>query len=253
MSSSNTKTIQSLEVGFNIIDIVATKRRPLKFTEIHDLTGITKSNLYKYLNTLTNLGFLYKDPGGLYSLGSKLIEYGTTAIGNENVVAKVTHIMERMNEELGETIILSVFTDNGPVVVQIMKSTRTINIGAEIGTTLPIYSASGQVYAAFLDNLKSRNWLEQQLGLMDSERRTRVENEIEETKKNRIAYAIEPLAPSVSSVGIPIFNVTGTLLGAIAVVGFFDSSSLKSDNKMRQYLLTKSEEVSKQFGYRPIK
>ncbi len=59
-------TIQSLQIGLGILDLVAKQEKPLKFTDIQELTQITKSNLYKYLNTLTQLGLLYRDPGFRY-------------------------------------------------------------------------------------------------------------------------------------------------------------------------------------------
>ena len=43
--------IGSLQVGMGVLDIIASQTHPLKFTEIQELTQITKSNLYKYLNT----------------------------------------------------------------------------------------------------------------------------------------------------------------------------------------------------------
>ncbi len=57
----NTSMIQSLQIGFQIVDLIAEQDHPLKFTDIQELSGITKSNLYKYLNTLTYLGLVYRD------------------------------------------------------------------------------------------------------------------------------------------------------------------------------------------------
>ena len=84
-------TIQSLQIGMGIIESIAKQRRPLKFTEIQDLTQITKSNLYKYLNTFTQLGILYRNKDtGEYVLGSKLIEYGMSAVDQENVIDRIS-------------------------------------------------------------------------------------------------------------------------------------------------------------------
>ena len=68
-NEKNPTMIGSLQVGFGIIDIIASQSQPLKFTEIQELSQITKSNLYKYLNTFTYLELLYKDKqtGSLYT------------------------------------------------------------------------------------------------------------------------------------------------------------------------------------------
>ena len=82
--------IQSLQVGMSIVDLISSKEQPLKFTEIQELTQITKSNLYKYLNTLTHLQLLHRDKkSGAYMLGSKIIEYGRSAIGHQDIISTV--------------------------------------------------------------------------------------------------------------------------------------------------------------------
>ena len=54
-------TVQSLEIGFSVIEIIAESPIPLKFNEIQERSNMTKSNLYKYLNTLTKIGVITRD------------------------------------------------------------------------------------------------------------------------------------------------------------------------------------------------
>ncbi|MEH7495390.1 helix-turn-helix domain-containing protein [Neobacillus niacini] len=49
-----------------IVETIAKQGRPLKFSEIQELTQITKSNLYKYLNTFTQLCILYRNSLNLF-------------------------------------------------------------------------------------------------------------------------------------------------------------------------------------------
>ena len=53
--------IQSLQIGIGILEVIAEQNRPLKFVEIQELTGLTKSNLYKYINTFVHSQMLYRD------------------------------------------------------------------------------------------------------------------------------------------------------------------------------------------------
>jgi predicted Zn-ribbon and HTH transcriptional regulator len=50
--TKNPQMIHSLQTGIQIIELIAKQEHPLKFTEIQELSGLTKSNLYKCLNTL---------------------------------------------------------------------------------------------------------------------------------------------------------------------------------------------------------
>ncbi|NKT61446.1 helix-turn-helix domain-containing protein [Rhodococcus hoagii] len=46
--------IQSLDTGIKILNVLQKSKSPMKFSEIQQITSITKSNLYKYMNTLAN-------------------------------------------------------------------------------------------------------------------------------------------------------------------------------------------------------
>lgn len=244
-------TIQSLEVGMGILETIATQGRPLKFTDIQDLTQITKSNLYKYLNTFTQLGILYryKDTGE-YVLGSKLIEYGMAAVDQENVIDRITPFMHEINERFSNTVLFSSWTHNGPMIVKELNKNRGINIGAQIGTLLPIRSASGKLFMAFMDEQMIREWKEKEFMQIPKEKAVLLEDECRIIREKEISFAREPLVPSVSSVSIPVLNYQKKLLGSVTVVGFSEIIPQNENNDLSRFLLGISKEISASFGYR---
>ncbi|MBO8163501.1 MAG: IclR family transcriptional regulator [Brevibacillus sp.] len=251
VASKSSTTIQSLQIGCDILELVASHERPLKFNEIHEMSGITKSNLYKYLNTLTQIGLLYRDKEtGLYSLGSKLVEYGMKAVNQENVIERVTPYLQEINRICKNTALLATWTHNGPVVVKLINSQQGLNIGAQIGTFLPIMSACGKVYAAFMEETSIGEWKKQQLAKLDGEQKLQLEAEIEFVRENGISFAKEPLVPSISSIALPIFNFEKRLLGVIIVVGFNETVPNQIDDPMSQYLIKTVKEISQTFGYK---
>jgi DNA-binding IclR family transcriptional regulator len=244
-------TIQSLEVGMGILETIAKQGRPLKFTDIQELTQITKSNLYKYLNTFTQLGILYryKDTGE-YVLGSKLIEYGMAAVDQENVIDRITPFIHEINERFSNTVLFSSWTNNGPMIVRELNKNRGINIGAQIGTLLPIRSASGKLFLAFMDEQMSREWKEKEFMQIPQEKVGLLEDECRIIREKEISFAREPLVPSVSSVAIPVLNYQKKLLGSVTVVGFSESIPQDENNELSQFLLSISKEISASFGYK---
>jgi len=244
-------TIQSLEVGMGILETITQQGRPLKFSDIQELTQITKSNLYKYLNTFTQLGILYryKDTGE-YVLGSKLIEYGMAAVDQENVIDRITPFMHEINERFSNTVLFSSWTHNGPMIVRELNKNRGINIGAQIGTLLPIRSASGKLFLAFMDEQMSREWKEKEFMQIPQEKVGLLEDECRIIREKEIAFAREPLVPSVSSVAIPVLNYQKKLLGSVTVVGFSESIPQDENNELSQFLLSISKEISASFGYK---
>ncbi|MEC1522541.1 IclR family transcriptional regulator [Neobacillus niacini] len=244
-------TIQSLEVGMGIVDSIAKQGRPLKFSEIQELTQITKSNLYKYLNTFTQLGLLfrYKDTGE-YVLGSKLIEYGMAAVDQENVIDRISPYLHEINDIFSSTVLFSSWTHSGPMIIKDYNKNRGINIGAQIGTILPIRSASGKVFMAFMEEQMIREWKEKEYRQIPPEKLSQLEEECGIIREKEIAFAREPLVPSVSSVSIPVLNYQGKLLGSVTVVGFSESIPQDENNELSQSLLSISKEISAGFGYK---
>jgi DNA-binding IclR family transcriptional regulator len=252
MIIKNGTTIQSLQIGMSILDLVATQGKPMKFTDIQELTGITKSNLYKYLNTLTYLGILYRDPSsGLYVLGSKLIEYGMTAVNQENVLDRIDHYLYEINKELQETVLFSSWTNNGPMVVKVISNNQTLNIGAQIGTYLPLLSSTGKTCAAFLESHVFAEWKEENLKGKTAAQIEDLEAEIEAVRRDKLAFSNEPLVPSVSSIAFPILNYKGQFLGNITIVGFSEFLSKRNDPEKLNYIKEKMKEISALFGYNP--
>lgn len=243
-------TIQSLQIGVSIIDLLATQRTPLRFSDIQELTEITKSNLYKYLNTLTQLDLLYRDKTtGMYHLGSKLIQYGMAAIGNEDVTSRIAPFLQEISHHTSCTVLFSVWTYDGPITAKIWNSNQSLNIGAQLGTRLPPASSSGKVFTVFQDPSLTADWIEKEKNVSLALHPEM--NEYQAIQKHKIAFAREPLVPSVSSMSIPIFNYNADLLGAITAVGFTENIPDHYDEPLSKYLNTCFLEISNIFGYTP--
>ncbi|WP_134700823.1 IclR family transcriptional regulator [Ammoniphilus sp. YIM 78166] len=249
--TKNGTTIQSLQIGLSIVDIVAKQTRPLRMSDIQELTQITKSNLYKYLNTLTQLGLLYRDKeAGTYILGSKLIEYGMAAVGQENVIERITPYLQQISTKSNQTVLFTSWTPNGPMVVRIFNTGQGFNIGAQIGTLLPILSATGKIFAAFMEEGTIRVWKEQETQAWDENKKEKFKEECKWILEKGISFAREPLVSAVSSVAFPIRNYSGSLLGAAVVVGFTDSIPQDENQELSRYLVDISQEISASFGYK---
>lgn len=246
----STSTIQSLQIGIGIVDVLSKHVRPLKFSDIQAATKISKSNLYKYLNTLTQLGILYRDrKSGDYSLGTKLIEYGMAAIGQENVVERISPYLDQICAKSNLTVLFTTWTANGPMVVRMYNTGQGFNIGAQIGTTLPILSASGKIFAAFMDESAIHSWKKQGIEQLSTEKITQLEEECRWIRENGISFAREPLVSFVSSVALPVLNFKQSLLGSVVVIGFSDLIPVGLEDELSHFLIKVSKEISAHFGY----
>ena len=92
-----------------------------------------------------------------------MIEYGRSAIGHQDIIAIVTPYLQELSQQTSLTALLAVGTPNGPVVSSIWNTNHLFNIGAQIGTQLPILSATGKVFSAFHNRLHTKDWKEREL------------------------------------------------------------------------------------------
>lgn len=238
--------IQSLQTGFSIIELISSKDRPLRLVEIQKETGITMSNLHKYLNTLTHLGILQRDKEtNMYQLGYKLIHYGMRAIGHNDLLEQITPFLKEISAHTFCTVTFSVWTQNGPVIAKIWNSNHSLNIGVQLGSIMPPYSSIGKTFTVFLDKEQIKEWLEQDWDVQFQLE----EEEFESIKQHKIAFAQEPLVPSVSSASIPIFGFKEDLLGVITVVGFTDTVPHNHTSEISQQLMNYQKEISRKFGF----
>ena len=243
--------IQSLQVGMSIIDSIARYGKPMRFSDILESTNITKSNLYKYLNTLTQLDLLYRDQvTGHYNLGAKLIQYGMLAVNQEDdITSRATPFIEEMCNLTNHTILLTIWTNNGPIIIKIQNPPYQLNIGAQLGTILPPHSSAGKIYLSYLDADQTKAWVEGYGG----ENEVISQEEILLIKQEKIALASEPIISSISSISVPILNYQEHVLGTLTIVGFKGDIPDSTNHPLSTYLRQKSIEISECYGFRQNK
>lgn len=248
---ANNTTIGSLAQGIQIIDVIAQSDTPLKFTDIQELTGISKSNLYKYLNTLIQLDLLYREQKrGYFSLGYKLLEYGSVAMQSTDFISRLTPYFKEISNITNMTTLLTVWINDAPVVTNIWNTNYGLNIGAQIGTKLPLMSAGGKIFAAYANALEVTNWIDQEYSAIEQFDMAAFQRELKQIREEQFAYSYEPLIKHVSSIGFPILNFNNELVGAISVVGFSEDIPNTLQSETVQQIIAISTEMSAIYGYK---
>lgn len=247
--TKSASTIGSLAQGIKILDVVAQSNYPVKFTELQQETGISKSNLYKYLNTLTQLDLLYRDRQGSYSLGYKLLEYGNAAMKNHDITNKLSPYFKEISNITHMSTSLSIWLNNCPVITNIWNTNYGINIGAQIGTKLPLLSAGGKVFAAYANNEEVCQWMKQEQDKIPNFSEEQFQKELREIRKSYVAFANEPLVNHVSSFGVPILNYQNEIIAAVAVIGFTEDIPTDPQDEMIRKVVDICKEMSRMYGY----
>ncbi len=243
--------IQSLQIGLNILEILAMEKEPLKFTDIQNLTAMTKSNLYKYLATLSEFGLINRHPStNAYTLGHKLVQLGNAALGQSSLIEVVIPYFKKITENTNLTVLLAVPSKKGPLISYILSADYGINIGAQMGTHLPLTSSTGVVFSAFGKDVFLKEWEEEEQSKFNESELQQFQVEKEKTGGLLFASKTEPLVKHVSSFSAPILNFNHELLGAITVVGITETVPKSVDHPTGQYVLNVAKEISEYFGFK---
>src|SRR5205085_10857323 len=150
--TSESPVNQSVERAVRLLGFFSPEEPELTLTQLTQRLATSKATTHRYTLALRRVGLLRFDPGaGVYSLGPRIVELAATALAGLRIVRLAGPTMERLVAELNETVVLSIWDGEQPVVVRVDDNTdRLVRINVRTGSRLPPEtSAQGKVFAAF--------------------------------------------------------------------------------------------------------
>lgn len=173
------------------------------------------------------------------------------AVDQENVLDRITPYLEELNSTTQSTVLYSIWTQSGPMVIKMLNVSHGFNIGAQIGTVLPPNSATGKIFMAFMDETSVKEWKEAER--IHPDQLQLLESEVMIVKEKEISFGQETLVPSAASISFPILNYKRNLLGAITIVGFLNQVPTNEEADLSKVIIGISKQISKSFGYTSVR
>jgi len=143
---------QSVERAVRLLGFFSPEEPELSLAQLTQRLGTSKATTHRYTLALRRVGLLRFDSGdALFSLGPRIVELAATALAGLRIVRIAGPTMERLVSELNETVVLSIWDGEQPIVVRVDDNTdRLVRIVVRIGARLPRSdSAQGKVFLAF--------------------------------------------------------------------------------------------------------
>ena len=141
---------QSVERAARLLSLFSVDEPELSLGDLQTRLGTSKATAHRYATALRRAGLLRLTARG-YALGPRVVELAATALAGLRIVKIAGPYLERLVSELNETAVLSVWDGEAPVVVRVDDNTdRLVRINVRTGSRLPLDSAQGKVFAAFL-------------------------------------------------------------------------------------------------------
>ncbi|MDA9510764.1 transcriptional regulator [Bradyrhizobium sp. CCBAU 11386] len=223
--------IQSIEIGFKILDYLRTEMRPVPLKMIAANTGMSAANVHYYLVSFQAVGIVRQESDtGCYALGPYALKLGMAAIEQFDVFAVARPAMTELATTIGHTVFLGVWGNRGPTIIYRVEggASRPI-IELRVGSVLSLLrSALGRNFLAHLPRSLTGEMLDQELK-EERSRETRVDDapttkaEVEEMmdtiRRDGISRCRDALLPNFTSLSAPIFDQGGFMIAAITMMG----------------------------------
>jgi DNA-binding IclR family transcriptional regulator len=231
--TSDAPVNQSVERAVRLLGFFSPEEPELTLAQLTQRLGTSKATTHRYTLALRRVGLLRFDPGAaVYSLGPRVVELAATALAGLRIVRIAGPTMERLVAELNETVVLSIWDGEQPVVVRVDDNTdRLVRIVVRVGARLPrADSAQGKIFLAFSPQAD---------GLPEVERR-----EIEETHVAVNSQVVE----GIRAIAAPIFQGE-EITAAMALVGTIVSLPEDPDSAAALRLRAAADALSAELGF----
>ena len=201
----------SLHKGFAIIESLS-RHGEMSIQRLSEELGMNKSTVYRFLSTLTTLGYVQQDSESKhYSLSYKFFQIGREKDRNHTLASQVRPFMEQLLEETGESVHLAVLQGTKVLYIDQVESMNTIRVNVEIGKTFPAYSVGvGKAMLAFMPEedvaglFSKENFVsftEKTINSVDA-----LLDELKEVRKRGYAFDNEECMIGLSCIAVPLFS-----------------------------------------------
>lgn len=135
--------------------------RPMTLTEVARSADLAKSTALRFLRTLEEAGWVFRDRSGVYSLGAAIAGLAAQYLSGNPLVATATPPMRALHAKLDETVSLSRRVGLARVCVQEFPSTKNLRLVLGLGEQGPLHAgASGILLYAHMPEEQRRRLAE---------------------------------------------------------------------------------------------
>ncbi len=221
MSRETEKRVDStLSKGLAILEKLAGLKSGTGVSDLSRELGLTKSNTFRLLQTLTALGYVRREPDRTYAATLKAWQIGRSVVENLNLRTAASQMMLYLSEETKETVYLAVRDGLNVVYIDKIESTKPIRSWNPVGGAAPIYCVGTGKAILAEDYRLLRDQVAATLQPFTDHtitEREALDSDIAATKLRGYAIDKGEFRPNVFSFGAAIHLPDGETAGALGV------------------------------------
>jgi DNA-binding IclR family transcriptional regulator len=252
--------IQSVEVGFALLQTLALAREPLMLRDLAAAAAMSAAKAHRYLVSFQRLQLVAQDAASArYDLGPAALQLGLAALARLDAVKLARERIAALMERIGHTLALAVWGNHGPTIVHWEEAPSAVTVNLRLGDVMPLLSsATGRCFAAYLSNESVAPLLAQETAAARKQRRPEIpatlaqaRRLLDEVRHRGMARVVDTLLPGSVGFCAPVFDSDGHMVLGLIALGPGGSFDAEWGGVVEQLLREAATQLSKDLGYRP--
>lgn len=244
-------SIQVIERLAHLLDAIAKHDEAVSLKILSADTGLHPSTAFRILSSLAEQGFVERTDRGTYGLGIKLMQLGSRVSARADFRKIALPIMEKLRDELGETINLTVREDDEVVYIERSVAKRMIKVEQVIGSRAPLHvTAVGKLMLGDQGEAACRSYAQRsKLPAYTSNTFNKITALLKECNASaRLGYALdnEEAELGVGCIGTLIRDASGKVVAGLSVSAPIER---RRDEWIKK-IMQAGAQLSTQLGYR---
>lgn len=258
--SSTPKTVEStygiaaIEAGLRVLEIVS-ERPNLSSAELSELTGMTRTKVFRVLRTLEALGYVTLQKDRRAVLGRSAYLLGRRAEQQYSLVQAARSVMDELAAESQENVHLVIREGLHSLVVDLRESNQPVRMYAEIGRRGPLHAGgSPKVLLAHAPAQIIAEVLSGELVRYTAQTVTepaQLERTLADIRGLGYHTALSDLDDGTYSVAAPIYNDEGEVTASISLAGPLMRWNDTVQQTFEERIVEASRAISQELGWSP--
>jgi len=215
-------SIQVIDRSASLMQAIAGSPLPTSLKILSAETGLHPSTAFRILGSLIEVGFVERDTAGHYFIGRKIAQLASSSRRSTDLREEALPIMERLRDEIGETINLTVREGDEVIYIERATPNRMMRVEQLIGSRAPLHvTAVGklmlqQLGSEFIQAYSQRTGLKSYTQYTLSTLDDLIAN-LQQATAQGFAYDNEEAEIGVGCIGVLINNNKGVVIGGLSI------------------------------------
>lgn len=224
--SENASNVSAVERTILILEELSS-HPGINLEDFAKACDLPKATLYRFLQTLTTLGYVRRDENDRYSLTLRMFSIGSSSLEYTDLLSVSRPVAQKLSDLTGETVHIGMLEKTRAVYVLKIESAHTIRMFSRVGKHIPLHcTAIGKILISEMDK-NARHELYEQIHGKNKNFDKYTENtlitdaaldkELESVKLSGYGRDREEHELGITCIGAPIRDVSGKIIAAMSV------------------------------------